>query len=111
IGSHGEGGVTDWSLGSTAQQVLATARSSVYIARGPCGAAGEGKGVATKRILLPLDGSLRTESVLPVAARIASAQGAELLRAHVQHGPTVRRADGALAELLRRPLAGPAGSP
>jgi nucleotide-binding universal stress UspA family protein len=43
--------------------------------------------VVPKRILVPLDGSLRTESDLPTAARIASAYDAELLLVHVVQEP------------------------
>jgi nucleotide-binding universal stress UspA family protein len=80
LGSQGERGVAAWNLGSTVQQVLAVARGSVLIARpGPAGAI-DG---APKRILVPLDGSLRAESVLPTAVRIASAHDAEMLLAFV----------------------------
>jgi nucleotide-binding universal stress UspA family protein len=84
MASHGEGGLAAWSLGSTTQQVLATSRSSVLVAR----SASPGVGVASpKHILVPLDGSLRTESVLPTAARIAEAHGAEVVLAHVVTEP------------------------
>ena len=43
--------------------------------------------VSPKRILVPLDGSLRTESVLPIAVRIAKSYGAELLLALVVREP------------------------
>jgi nucleotide-binding universal stress UspA family protein len=80
IASHGEGGLAAWSLGSTAQQVLAVSRGSVLVVR----AASPVSSVVTPtHILIPLDGSLRTESVLPTAARIAEAHGAEMLLAHV----------------------------
>jgi nucleotide-binding universal stress UspA family protein len=84
IASHGEGGVAAWNLGSTAQQVLAVSRGSVLVARSalPCPSV-----IAPKRILVPLDGSLRTESVLPTATRIADAHGAELLLVHVVSEP------------------------
>jgi nucleotide-binding universal stress UspA family protein len=84
LGSHGEGGVTAWSLGSTAQQVLALARGSVFIVRSS--AAPPGK-ITPRRLMLPLDGSLRTECVLPAAARIAGVYGAELLLVHVVQEP------------------------
>jgi nucleotide-binding universal stress UspA family protein len=84
FGSHGESGEAAWSLGSTAQHVLATARSSVLIARGSAVAP---RFASPKRILVPLDGSLRTESVLPTAAGIATAHGAELLLVHVVAEP------------------------
>lgn len=84
IASHGEGGVAAWNLGSTAQQVLAISRGSVLLAR----AMPPSSSVVTpKRILIPLDGSLRTESVLPTAARIADTHGAEMLLVHVVAEP------------------------
>lgn len=46
----------------------------------PAGGAGR---LPYRSILAPLDGSERAESVLPLAVRIASAHGAELLLAHV----------------------------
>src|ERR1700722_8673291 len=55
IGSQGERGVAAWSLGSTAQQVLAVARGSVLVARSD---ASGSVAVSPKRILVPLDGSL-----------------------------------------------------
>lgn len=84
LGSRGEGGTRDQSLGSTVQQVLASSRGSVLIVhpaktdRSPAG---------PKQILVPLDGSLRTESVLPAAARLAGAHGAELLLVHIVQEP------------------------
>jgi nucleotide-binding universal stress UspA family protein len=83
IASHGEGGMAAWNLGSTAQQVLAVSRGSVLIARSGLPASS----TTPRRILVPLDGSLRTESVLPTAARIAEAHGAELLLVHVVAEP------------------------
>jgi nucleotide-binding universal stress UspA family protein len=84
LGSHRESGETEWSLGTTAQHVLATARSSVLIVRGNMGIPGF---ASPKRILVPLDGSVRTESVLPTAVCIANAHGAELLLVHVVAEP------------------------
>ena len=72
LGSRGEGGAPTQSLGSTALAVLAMARTSVFIAH-PREAASTD--AVPGRILVPLDGSLRSESVLPVAARIARAYG------------------------------------
>jgi nucleotide-binding universal stress UspA family protein len=84
LGSHGTGGVTAWNLGSTVQQVLAVTRGSVFIAHSSLV---NPIVVSPKRILVPLDGSLRTESALPTAARLASAYGAELLLVHVVQEP------------------------
>jgi len=84
LGSRGEGGATAGALGSTVLQVLSTARTSLFIAHACSGAAPE---ATPKRILVPLDGSPRSESALPAAARIASAYGGELLLVHVVQEP------------------------
>jgi nucleotide-binding universal stress UspA family protein len=80
LGSHGERDVAAWSLGRTALQVLAVTRGSVLIT--PSSSATP-PGGSIERILVPLDGSVRTESVLPTAVRIAKANDAELLLAFV----------------------------
>jgi nucleotide-binding universal stress UspA family protein len=84
LGGHGERGEAAWNLGSTVQQVLAVTRSSVLVARSTWTANGAG---SPKRILVPLDGSRRTESVLPTAVRIASTHHAELLLVFVVQEP------------------------
>ncbi|HEY8040703.1 MAG TPA: universal stress protein [Polyangiaceae bacterium] len=93
IGGHGEGGVTPWNLGSTAEHVLTLAQGSVFIARG---GAGPGVAFSPQTILVPLDGSIRAESVLPSATRMARANGASLTLVHV-----VQEAVG--TEILRAP--------
>jgi nucleotide-binding universal stress UspA family protein len=107
LGSHGEAGATPWNLGSTAQQVLAVARGSIFVAHSLSGAKAV---VSPQRILVPLDGSVRTESALPTAARMAEAYGAELLLVHVVQEPlatSVLRAaeDLDLARMLATRLA------
>jgi len=86
LGSHGAGGVTAWNLGSTVQQVLAVSRGSVLVAPSPSTSTAQSV-VSPKRILVPLDGSLRTESVLPTVARIANMHGADVLLVHVVPEP------------------------
>ena len=86
LGSQGERGVAPWNLGSTVLQVLAVAHGSVLVVR-PSTAATDV--VCPKRILVPLDGSVRAESVLPTVVRIASMHGAELLLALVIQEPIV----------------------
>lgn len=80
IGSHGESGVTPWGLGSTVHQVLAVSRGSIFIAHAASVAPVV---MSPKRIIVPLDGSLRTECVLPTATHIARAHRAELILVHV----------------------------
>jgi nucleotide-binding universal stress UspA family protein len=84
LGSGGSGAAT-WNLGSTARQVLAGAGGSVLVAHGANPT--QGGGAAAKRILVPLDGSSRAESVLPTAARIAKACDSEILLTHVVAEP------------------------
>ncbi len=84
LGRHGAGGMTGWQLGSTAQQVLGVTRASVLLTRSSGAAT---TSVVPRKILVPLDGSVRTESVLPTAARIAKEHGAELLLVHVVAEP------------------------
>jgi nucleotide-binding universal stress UspA family protein len=84
LGSHGEGGGAALTLGSTVQQVLALARSSVFIAH----SSSTIPAAATPTcILVPLDGSPRAESVLPSVARIAGTHGAEILLVHIVQEP------------------------
>lgn len=66
-------------LGSTAQGILERASASLLLV--PPAAASEA--AVYRKLLVPLDGSPRAESVLPVATRIARAHGAELVLVHV----------------------------
>lgn len=76
LGSQGERDLGAWNLGSTLMQVLERSRGSVLLARRlPPGA----DAPSPRRLLVPLDGSFRSESVLPTVARIAAAHGAEVL--------------------------------
>ncbi len=86
LGSQGARGVAPWNLGSTVLQVLAVAQGSVLVVRS---STAETDVVCPKRILVPLDGSVRAESVLPAVVRIASMHGAELLLALVIQEPIV----------------------
>ena len=82
LASHGETDGRVQELGSTAQQVLALGHGSVFVVgRGP-----SSRGTP-RRILVALDGSTRTECVLPTATRVARSYEAELLLAHVVSEP------------------------
>lgn len=67
-------------LGSTAQGILDRAQTSMLLI--PAGSSAD-DALSYRRILVPLDGSPRAESVIPVATRIARAHDAELILAHV----------------------------
>jgi nucleotide-binding universal stress UspA family protein len=84
LGSRGDGGGSPMSLGSTVQQVLSLSRSSVFIAHSSLTTPAL---VAPRRIFVPLDGSPRSEAVLPAVARIARTFDAEILLVHVVQEP------------------------
>lgn len=78
--SHGEGGSVDFEIGSTAQQVISLARASVLLARSSLQA-------RPSNIVLPLDGSARTECVIPTAVQLAKRHDASITLVHVVSEP------------------------
>jgi nucleotide-binding universal stress UspA family protein len=72
-------------LGATAQRVLERAAASMLLV--PLDAARSERELVYRKLLVPLDGSCRAESVLPLASRIARTHGAEIVLAHVVPKP------------------------
>jgi nucleotide-binding universal stress UspA family protein len=99
LGSHGDG-ATAWNLGSTVQQVVTVSRGSLLIAPSSSAATPH----SPMRIVVPLDGSPRTESVLPTVARLAQPHDAELILVHVTQAllPTAVLHTGEDLELASR---------
>lgn len=87
MSSHGAGGLNEWNLNSTAFKVAQRAGSSILLVRSyrlsPHDAEDGWAAEAYRRILIPLDGSLRSEHVLPAADRLATRQEATLVLSHV----------------------------
>jgi nucleotide-binding universal stress UspA family protein len=83
LSSQGEGGGDRPELGSITQHVLASAVGSVLLTQ-----PGSSAHVPPRRIVVPLDGSLRSESVLPLVASLAHLHGTEVLLLHVVTEPT-----------------------
>jgi nucleotide-binding universal stress UspA family protein len=103
--SHGIHGVTDWDLASTARKLIDRAPGSLLVV--PAAVAAKG-GARYRRILVPLDGSTRSESVIPLAMRIARSEQAEILLVHIVPVPEFTRTgplDAEGAELERRMVA------
>jgi len=102
LATHGEGGLGPTNLGSTVQQVLALTPCSVLVI--PSDSTSPAN-LPPKRIVVPLDGSLRTESVLPIVTRLAKESAAVVSLVHVVAEPTesavlVAGDDLALARVL-----------
>ncbi len=85
LSTCGESGLDGWALGGTAQKILALGRAAMLVVpphdRRPV------PRVPPRRILVPLDGSLRGESVLPTAIRLARADRTEIVLGHVVADP------------------------
>ncbi len=71
LSSHGEGGITGWSLGSVTQKAVMRAHIAVMIVRSYQRPDQPNKPISYGKILLPMDGSLRAECALPFATNIA----------------------------------------
>lgn len=80
LGTHGEWHPTSKGLGDTVREVIDRAAGSLLLV--PDSAAEVPVG-GYRRVLVPIDGSCRAESVLPLAIHLAQAQRAELLLVHV----------------------------
>jgi nucleotide-binding universal stress UspA family protein len=87
LSSHGQGGLNAWNLNSVASKVVHRAGASLLLVRSyRAPAAPEGaEGIPERytRILVPLDGSLRAEHVLPTANALAERHDAVVVLAHV----------------------------
>ena len=82
LASHGTHGLTEWSLSSTAAKIIGRTHSSfVVVPSTPVYQQSELEPVV-RRILVPLDDSVASQTCLPIVLRIARQQGAELVLAH-----------------------------
>jgi len=91
LSTHGEKGRTECGLSGTAYKLIDGTTGSVLVV--PIDETGQApvEEVSYKRILVPLDGSLHAESVLPLATELAAAHHAELILAHVVAAPELMR--------------------
>lgn len=83
LGTHGEERPIDGGLGHTAHTVLDRSKGSVLLIPPLNEVFANGNEVRFKRFLVPVDGSSRAESVLPMAIRLARAAQAEIVIAYV----------------------------
>jgi len=92
LSSHGRSGLSEWNISSVVQKVIFRAYVPVLIVRAYKSVSDDLAGLRYRRVLLPLDGSLRAEYALPLATTLANAHGSSLILAHVVHRPEVPRA-------------------
>jgi nucleotide-binding universal stress UspA family protein len=89
--SHGAGGLNAWNLNSVAFKVAQRTGTSLLLVRGyRFSSESPDETLASesyRRILVPMDGSLRAEHVLGAADAIASGMGATIVLAHVVQPP------------------------
>ncbi len=91
LSSHGRSGLSGWNISSVAQKILLRPVSSVMVVRAYQPAPPPNENLRYERILLPLDGSLRAECVLPVAMTLAQHCNARLFAIHVVSQPEMVR--------------------
>jgi nucleotide-binding universal stress UspA family protein len=90
LASHGEHGRSEWALSSTARKLVDAVPGSLMLIPTD-GARDPARTLGYRRIMVPLDGSARAESVLPIAMRLTTAHKAELLIAHVTPAPELTK--------------------
>ena len=91
LSSHGQSGITGWNVSSVVQKVILRARTSIMIVRSYNLGSTELKELRYQRILVPLDGSQRAESILSRATAVARSQEAQVIIAHVVRQPEMPR--------------------
>ncbi|MFO7624503.1 MAG: universal stress protein [Anaerolineales bacterium] len=90
LSSHGRSGLSGWNVSSVVQKVIMRAPISLMIVRAYQPAQPDLAGLRYRRVMVPLDGSPRAESVLPLATTLARAE-AQVVLAHVVQRPQMPR--------------------
>ena len=83
LSSHGQSGLSGWNVSSIVQKIILRAYTSVMIVRAYNRHKQESINLKYHRLMVPLDGSLRAEIVLPVATSLARFYDAEILLVHI----------------------------
>jgi nucleotide-binding universal stress UspA family protein len=91
LSSHGQSGLSGWTIGSVVQKVMDAAHMPVMIVRAGPTAPQQLDAIHYRTLMVPLDGSQRAECSLPIASTLARARGSRLLLAHVAMRPEMPR--------------------
>jgi nucleotide-binding universal stress UspA family protein len=89
--THGRGGASEFNVSSTAYKILSGVGRSVMLVRPPEEGAATFKEITYNRVLVPLDGSFRSDWAAHIAATVARAGKAELWTAQVVPVPEMAR--------------------
>lgn len=105
LSSHAHGGLSDWKIGSVTQKIMSRRHVNTLLVRACEPVDLNLDDAHYHRLLVPLDGSLRAECVLPLVTMLSSYHQAHVILAHVITGPEMPQ--GVLAsreelELARR---------
>ncbi len=91
MASHGQSGLSGWNVSSVVQKVVMRTRASLMIVRSYETPPADTNALQYRRILVPLDGSARAESILPLATVLARIPETRLLVVHVVQRPAMPR--------------------
>ncbi|MCZ7572546.1 MAG: universal stress protein [Ardenticatenaceae bacterium] len=91
LSSHGRSGLSPWNMSGVVQKILLRAHTSTMIVRAYQPMTGRVASVRYRRLLVPLDGSQRAESVVPLATTLARHHESQLLIVHVARPPEMPR--------------------
>lgn len=88
---HGQSGLDPWGISSTTHKVAYSAPTSLMLIRANDSVTDQLPGGLYRHILVPLDGSLRAESVLPVVISLAGYHRSKVHLAHCIGKPEMAR--------------------
>jgi len=94
LSSHGHSGLTQWGISSITQKIILSAPTSVLIVRAHQQdiQAGElSETLVYQRILVPLDGSQRSENVLPIITQLARFHKSQMHLVQIVQTPEMAR--------------------
>ncbi len=91
LSSHGSSGLTRWNVSSVTRKIIQNSRRSTMVVRAYDKEAADLENFHYRRILVPLDGSLRAELVLPTAKTLARFHNAEIILTHIVYKPEMPR--------------------
>ncbi len=91
LSSHGSSGLTRWNVSSVTRKIIQNSRRSTMVVRAYAETSSNLEDFHYRRILVPLDGSLRAELVLPTAKTLARFHNAEIILTHIVYKPEMPR--------------------